>query len=360
MSLATIAIFSPPISLSSNGNFIWVALFFFLATVGFSMVAIPYSAMAGEMTQDPKERSTLTAFRMAFASLGILLGGAIIPLIAGSTREGHSIAAITIAPIMFITIWLAIIFTRNAPRIDKPSESNFVHMLGLVFKNRSFIYLTVFYGVMTLAVATVTAGLPFAAAHLIYDDGQTLLSGAAQALGLLSLMFAVFVLGAILSQAVWAILSAKMGKLNTLLFGLSFYVCLLCLLFFNMPSNNVTWMAFLFIIAGFANGAYQQLPWAMYPDLMDQTRNDTGEALEGVFSGVWLVGQKLANALAPLVLALILGAYGWQETSEGIAEQSVDAVNALHYAVSLIPAAILLVSILGLLFIYRPSLNKEK
>ena len=28
-------------------------------------------------------------FRMAFASLGILIGGAVIPQLAGGTREGH-------------------------------------------------------------------------------------------------------------------------------------------------------------------------------------------------------------------------------------------------------------------------------
>ena len=47
------------------------------------MVSIPYGAMAGEMTLDKKERSSMTAWRMAFASLGILIGGALIPILAG-------------------------------------------------------------------------------------------------------------------------------------------------------------------------------------------------------------------------------------------------------------------------------------
>ena len=84
----TIGLFGVPLGLSTTGNLLWVTAFFVLATVGFTMVAIPYGAMAGEITQSPQERSAMTGYRMAFASIGILLGGAIIPLLAGGTREG--------------------------------------------------------------------------------------------------------------------------------------------------------------------------------------------------------------------------------------------------------------------------------
>ena len=46
------------------------------------------------------------------------------------------------------------------------------------------------------------------------------------------------------------------------------------------------------------NGAYQQISWAIYPDLMDITRSESGNAIEGAFSAVWLFGQKVANAIA--------------------------------------------------------------
>ena len=62
-----IGLFGAPQSFSIFGTIIWVGSFFALATVGFTMVAIPYGATAGEMTQDPKERSSMMGFRMAFA-----------------------------------------------------------------------------------------------------------------------------------------------------------------------------------------------------------------------------------------------------------------------------------------------------
>ena len=111
-------------------------------------------------------------------------------------------------------------------------------------------------------------------------------------------------------------------------------------------------------LAGMANGSYQQIPWAMYPDLMDLTRNESGEAIEGTFSAIWLFGQKVANALAPLALSLILGFYGWQETSKGMVKQTETAIQALQFSVTLIPGFVLIIAMMAMQFLYRPSAEK--
>ena len=167
-----IGLFGVPQSFSIVGTIIWVGSFFALATVGFTMVAIPYGATAGEMTQDPKERSSMMGFRMAFASVGILVGGAVIPQLAGGTREGHFTAAIYIAPIIILSIWGSLWATRQAPRILSPSARGFISTWLLVFKNKPFVILVCLYGIMTLAIALITAGLPFAAIYLIFDNGK--------------------------------------------------------------------------------------------------------------------------------------------------------------------------------------------
>jgi len=122
----------------------------------------------------------------------------------------------------------------------------------------------------------------------------------------------------------------------------------------QLPSVNVTAIAGMFVLAGMTNGAYQQIPWAMYPDLMDVTRRTSGVAIEGAFSAVWLFGQKLANAAAPAVLGLTLAAAGWQETTDGVVAQSDGALVALLNSITLIPAVILIVAIIGLAAVYRP------
>ena len=348
-----IGLFGVPQSLSLLGTIIWVGGFFALATVGFTMVAIPYGATAGEMTQDPKERSTMMGFRMAFASVGILLGGAVIPQLAGGTRDGHFIAAIYVAPIIILSIWGSLWSTRTAPRILSPSARGFMSTWLLVFKNKPFVILVCLYGIMTLAIALITAGLPFAAIYLIFDSGNSLLSPASSALGILSLLFACFVFGSILSQAFWVWMSARLGKVGALIFGLVIYIILLIAIFVSLPSVDIMLIAILFVVAGMTNGAYQQIPWAIYPDLMDITRSESGDAIEGAFSAIWLFGQKVANAIAPLILSLILALFGWRESGEGFTDQVPEALRALQNSITILPAFILALAILGLFYFSR-------
>ena len=67
-------------------------------------------------------------------------------------------------------------------------------------------------------------------------------------------------------------------------------------------------------------------------------------------------GQKLANAFAPLSLGIILGIYGWKETTQGKVVQTEEALAALQASITLVPSAVLLLAILTLVLIYRPSL----
>ena len=358
LALAMIGLFAVPESFNINASLIWVIIFFLISTLGFTMVSIPYGAMAGEMTLDKKERSSMTAWRMAFASLGILIGGALIPILAGDTRSGYTFATICIAPLIISSIWFSVFFTRKTPRTLVPSQQNFSYILRLVLSNRAFITLVIFYGIMTLAIALITAGLPFAAMYLILDDGNSLLSGVAKGLGTLSLMFAAFVLGSIISQAMWVRLSNLYGKVAAQIVGIVCYIALLIFIFFSLPNYNVTLIAGLFILAGMTNGSYQQIPWALYPDLMDVTREETGESIEGAFSAVWLFGQKVANAISPLVLGFILSMYGWKETTEGITKQSDAALDTLQTSITLIPAAILGIAGILLVSIYLPQHRK--
>ena len=358
LALAMIGLFAVPESFNINASLIWVIIFFLIATLGFTMVSIPYGAMAGEMTLDKKERSSMTAWRMAFASLGILIGGALIPILAGDTRSGYTFATICIAPLIISSIWFSVFFTRKTPRTLVPSQQNFSYILRLVLSNRAFITLVILYGIMTLAIALITAGLPFAAMYLILDDGNSLLSGVAKGLGTLSLMFAAFVLGSIISQAMWVRLSNLYGKVAAQIIGIVCYIALLIFIFFSLPNYNVTLIAGLFILAGMTNGSYQQIPWALYPDLMDVTREETGESIEGAFSAVWLFGQKVANAISPLVLGFILSMYGWKETTEGITKQSDAALDTLQTSITLIPATILAIAGILLVSLYLPQHRK--
>ncbi len=52
LAVAIIGLFAVPEGFGTNESLIWVTIFFLIATLGFTMVSIPYGAMAGEMTLD--------------------------------------------------------------------------------------------------------------------------------------------------------------------------------------------------------------------------------------------------------------------------------------------------------------------
>lgn len=350
-----VGMFAVPDGMTWQSNMMWVVAFFGLATIGFTFVAIPYGAMAGEMTQDPKERSTMVAFRMTFASIGLLLAGALVPALAGDTREGYFGAVLMISPVVVLAIWGMLFFTRKAPKLEAPSSKGFWQVIGLVGRNKAFVILVVLYGLLTLGVAMIAAGLQLAALYLITDTGDSPLSGLASALGIFSTLFAMFIIGSVLSQYLWVKASAAFGKMWAFVIGMVLYIVVLVIISQVLPAQGVSVMALLFLATGFTNGAYQQIPWAMYPDLMDVTRDETGEAIEGAFSAVWLFGQKVSNAIAPLILGLVLSSAGWQASTQGRVDQTPEALGALESALTLVPCTLFAVSILGLVLIYRPA-----
>ena len=353
LAVSIVALFAVPEGMGWQANALWVTVFFGLASVGFTFVAIPYGAMAGEMTQDPVERSTMMAFRMTFASLGLLTAGALVPALAGNTRAGYASAVLVVAPVVVLTIWGMLAATRHAPQIATPATEGFGTVLRLVLGNRPFAVLVALYGVLTLGVALIAAGLQLAALYLM-TDAPGALSGLTGALGIFSTLFAMFILGSVISQFPWVWASARWGKVSALMMGLALYVVVLAVVWASLPATGVTAMAGLFLLAGAANGAYQQIPWAMYPDLMDVTRARDGTAIEGAFSAVWLFGQKVANALAPLALGVILQAAGWQASAQGVVTQTDAALSALRIALTLVPAAIFVAGGVGLWWVYRP------
>ncbi|KAA9009846.1 MFS transporter [Histidinibacterium aquaticum] len=355
LALGIVAMFRVPEGMAWQANMGWVVAFFGLATVGFTFVAVPYGAMAGEMTRNAQERSSMTAWRMVFASLGLLVAGAVLPALAGDSREGYARAVLVIAPVILLTIWGMLWLTRRAPRIDVGPSTGAAEIARLVLGNRPFVVLVSLYGIQTLAVALIAAGLQLAALYLVADAGDGPLSGAVGALGMFSTLFASFVLGAVASQWLWVRASAAWGKTGALVAAVLLYIVVLGLIWRLLPAASPGPVAALFFLAGIANGGYQQIPWAMYPDLMDVTRNRSGAAVEGSFSAVWLFGQKVANAVAPLILGLVLARAGWQESTGGPVEQTPEALATLTWALTLLPAAIFALSILVLLTLYRAA-----
>ena len=78
-------------------------------------------------------------------------------------------------------------------------------------------------------------------------------------------------------------------------------------------------------------------PQAILPSLIDKANSDSGVNVEGVFNGLWLSSQKIANALGPLIFASILGFYGFKESRVGLQIQPAAASAAMELFMTVLP-----------------------
>ena len=456
MFLFTYLMFTPP-GLTGGLAAAWVCVFYGLASIGFTMVAVPYGAMATEMTNSPQVRTTMMGFRFAFASVGLLLGGLLAtpPAIA----SGLPMVWILIAAVMLLPVAICVIFTAKAPRVHQASTIPFAEQLVLVRAHPSFIRHVVSYGIMTIGVAILSSGILFITTDVSIRQAQTnrydayfenefrfgtadeatgavtfdtslmerlglirpvggrwkdrqgnsvpdsqvqkidpreagwfsqidiyalqespygriqaeaiqeVLNGAIKArvcgpaaglvglAGFFGAVFALFLIGSIFSQLIWVPLSRFLGRGRTLVIGLVAYGILTCLYFVVLQNQDLNLIIYGALLLGFCNGAYQNLPWAIVPTMIDEANARANVNVEGVFNGLWLSGQKIANSIGPALLGWLIARFGYQSSTIGFSPQPAAASAALELFMTVLPGAFFLLAI-PLFLTVRPDLRR--
>ena len=439
MFILTYLMFNPP-GLTGSLAAIWVFVFYALASVGFTMVVVPLGAMATEMTKSPNERTFMMGFRMAFASIGLLLAG----VLAAPDRigEGGLTLWITIAILMLVPIFVCVLATRLAPRQESLQVLKPREQISILRKHPGFLRHVVAYAVMTLGVAILSAGITYIttnvmvqkAANGIFDtylsqetwyldksgaektdllerlglkrpeEGWQTLSGQAVNEGevqlidprqegwfdaldikalndsaygrrqvgalkqvlngairsevsglphilmgvagsLFSTVFAMFLLGSILSQLVWVPLAGRIGRDRALVLGLSIYGAFALAYYFILSAGHFDWIIYGAFLLGFCNGAYQNLPWSILPTMIDKANAQDDVQVEGVFNGFWLSGQKIANTLGPWLLGSLLAFAGWASSLVDFQLQSKASSHALTLMMTVVPGIFFLLAI---------------
>ena len=354
-------VFSPPESLFGIKAALYSFGFAIVATWGYTMVTVPMNAMLSEITQDRDERSRFTAFRMSFSALGILAAGGIFPLLAGTTRAEHSFAALIFGILFIIMIWMMVAGCLSLPRVLTQDTTPVLKSFTHVIKQRNFMAFVGYYAIQNYATAILTAGIPFATSYLILNQTPSLFSSLASDTGVQTILFSFFVLGVLFSQPLWSLLSQRYGKLRMMLISSLGYCVTLVLFFFLIPATNVTPVFITAIVLGLCNGGFLHMPWAFLPDIVAEIKERTKVEVDGMFNSFWSLGQKLANAFGPLTLGWIIQFNGWVQAdplSQEIPSQPESVLTVLAVTMTLLPALIMLLSVIYLHLILRYKVLK--
>ncbi len=99
-------------------------------------------------------------------------------------------------------------------------------------------------------------------------------------------------------------------------------------------------------VVGVGYAGAQMFPLAMLPDVAARDAARSGENRTGVFTGVWTAGETLGLALGPGLYGLVLALGGYRSSTGATVQQPDAAVTAIALGFSLVPAVLVLVSLL--------------
>ncbi len=312
LALATMLIFHPPdLSSASWLNGLWLGFFMALFYLAFTSYVNPFLALLPELGHSNTVRINLSTMIAFFGLLGMVLVAILFPLVTGSMqdagielRTAYRYTAWIFAAFAVILLYTATLgFNEKIHTVPAGAErmgtwQSLRHTFG-VRPFRIFLCGEVF---LQFAMNTVTLGLIYYAVVLFRMDERFMIVLAGLTIG-----------GALLCFPLVNILAKKVGKKKVITTGvLGLVICGLgiFLLSFNMTGIYLNISLAMFVLAGFPLAVLTIL---VNPTIADLARADyfkTGERREAMFFGARAIPLKLTIAIAGVVFAYLLSAFG--------------------------------------------------
>ena len=324
------------------------ATYILWGSVFYTAINIPYGSMSSVMTEDTKERASLSTWRNLGSSFAGIAVGAIAPQIIYSLdANGNQIinpqAFTMTAGILSIVAVAAymICFALTTERVKSEPKQNEESMsLIATFKNLladkamiSFLTVAIILTFTNLMAQTVNTYLCID----YFNDKNAL-----------SLLNMITLPASIIIAAVATKLSKKFGKREFAMVGL-IIAGLIFLAAFVIKVNSSYAYVGVFGLATLGTSAFNMLMWAFITDLIDHSEVKTGErndaTVYGLISFIRKLGQAVGGALTGYALTFI----GY----DSLASIQTEGVKEGIYALStLFPGVCYIIAALLMIFVY--------
>ncbi len=320
----------------------------------YTSINIPYGSMASVISNDPKDRSSLSVFRSVGGTVAGILIGVMAPMFVYQTdAQGNQVvSASNISIIAGVFSVIAIVcyllcYTLTTERVEyvpKPASerTSIGQTLKTLFTSRSLLGM-ILAAVLLLLASLMSQGIN---TYLFADyfKNTTALS-----------VFSLLMLPCIIILATCSTkLASKFGKKECGVVGM-FASGILYALLGILHITNV-WA---FVVGAFFAmlGMYffQTQCWALVTDVIDDLEVQTGSRDDGTIYGVYSFSRKIGQAIAGGLSGWALGWIGYDELAAG---QTQEVANGIYNLSTFFPAVIYILCGLVLLFIY--PLSKER
>ncbi|MEV8218622.1 MFS transporter [Microbacterium sp. NPDC077391] len=343
--IAFVLTFAVPAGIGPVASGAWVLIAFMLAATCFSLFQVPYIALPAELTDDYRERTRLLTWRVVMLTVAILLFGAGGPEIRGMFEGdpllGYLVMAAVAAVLLGVGLFVASTVAPTRPMLPvRPGASIAKHYrdgIAALRESQPFRVLLGAFMLQGLATGLMLAAAQFVARWVLGDEGAV------------TPLFVALIAPALLMAPVWKIVADRIGKERGFRIASSAFLAATAVLGVMIWTPG-WWILAPVALAGAAYAGMQTLPMAMLPDVIAHDHSAGGhDNRSGVFSGVWTAGETTGMALGATVLSIVLAATGYIETTATVEVVQPDAaVTGIAVAFSLLPAALMLLSLVAL------------
>jgi GPH family glycoside/pentoside/hexuronide:cation symporter len=332
--------FNAPVMTSREGAITIFVVLLLLQASSYAIFAVPYMAMPAEMTDHPHERSKLMSFRVVNGALGNLAGGwATASLIAffGGGLAGHRAMGIVVGLMIFAVLFASFTLLKPARRRDAGGHGHIPYrqQMRAASRNRPFVILQAAKLMLLSAAALHTASAAFfVQRRLEMSDAW------------LGIIYATLTIGTIVAQPFWLKMARTHGKRATYTWG-GLFTALVWLSWLPFgPGTSGVVIVIIGLLAGLGNGGIVMVSQSMLPDTIEHQYRIDGSRMEGSFAGVYIMVEKLGQAIGTSLAGIMLGLFGYIQARAGAqVVQPSSAITGITLIYSMISTAFLLASV---------------
>lgn len=311
---------------------------YILHITSYSLMAVPYSSLSAELTDDYDERTSIAAWRMVFSILAGLLAAVVPKMIVDlfpDQIKGYAVmGAVFGFAIIFSPLFVFFGCKENNPVRGEKSFS-FFESIKLTLNNKPFILAITMCLLTWLAIEIVSMVLLFYMKYVLDMEAYSEII-----LGIIFIVAAVFL-------PFWVWFAKQAGKKGAYFVGMAIFILPLLIISF-LSQGTPAAIYILSAVAGIGLSAAHVIPYSIIPDCIEYDEMKTGEKRAGAYFGVESFLRQLSSSLGAFITGQVL------EWSGYVADmpQPRSALIAMRALLGAVPALIIIAAIVVLSF-YR-------
>lgn len=347
---------------SPTGKLVYAYVTYSLMMMIYSAINVPYASLLGVMSPNPKERNTLSTYRMTFAYIGsfiaLLLFMPLVNFFSGNSKDlgdqqtGWTMAVVVIAILCIILFFGCFAWTKERVKPIKEAQNPLKEDLKDLFKNKPW-WILLGAGVAALVFNSIRDGATvYYFKYFVVEEDYATVSFFGMSFVLSGLYLALGQAANIIGVIAAAPVSNRIGKRNTYMWAM-IIATVLSVLFYWLDKEDLIWMFVFQALISICAGSIFPLLWSMYADCADYSELKTGNRATGLIFSSSSMSQKFGWAIGTAITGWLLGFFGFQAN----AVQSEEAISGIKMFLSFLPAV---GTILSVVFISMYPLTEKK